>query len=125
MNIIFDDADVIPFDYYKAVRDGLWPYELPFACAAPWTNERIKKQRGCFTVHGSISSPMEELNPEDRLLARVASKNRDFIKKVEIPTHLVPEIRAYFKQKNFGFFEVYPDLSGLSMSLIRQFSLHR
>ena len=112
-NIIFDESDPLPFDYYTTVRDAQsWPYALPLATSAPWTNERVKRQRGCFTIHGSDPRPLEEMN-------------QDFVKKVNIPTHLLSEIRAYFKKKNFGFFEVYPDLNGLSLSLIRQFSLHR
>lgn len=124
-NLIFDDADLIPFDYYTTVRDEVWPYDLPLACAAPWTSERIKRQRGCFTIHGSRSIPMEDMKPPDDVLARISGVNKDLVKRVDIPTHLLPEIRDYFKKKNFGFFEVYPDLPGLSLSLIRQFSLHR
>jgi hypothetical protein len=48
-----------------------------------------------------------------------------FVKRVAIPTHLVREIREYFKQKDLDYFEIYPDLPGLAQSLIRQFRLRR
>lgn len=109
-NVVFDQVDEIPFDYYQSIRNDTWPHSTPLAIAAPWTNERIRRQQGCFTVHG------RDLLPLDTVAPKVA-------KRVDIPTHLVNEIREYFKKKNFGFFDVYPDLPGLAMSLKQKFRL--
>jgi hypothetical protein len=109
-NMIYDDADPLPFDYYTTIRDSSWPVQNPIASAPPWINERIRGQRGCFTIHGSDVRPVEELPGR-------------FVKRVIIPTHLVKQIRDYFKQKNFGYFEIFPDLPGLAESLVRQFRL--
>jgi hypothetical protein len=109
-NMVFDDADQIPFDYYKTVRDSIWPVELPIASAPPWINDRIKRQRGCFTIHGRQPKSLDEFDGR-------------FVKKVEIPTHLVRALRAYFKAKDFDYFELFPDLAGLARSLARRFRL--
>jgi len=109
-NIIFDESDELPFDYYRTVRDKEWPHELPLACAAPWINERVRRQRGCFTIHGKDSRALEMMDGK-------------FARRIDIPTHLVSDIRQYFRQKDFDFFEIYPDLPGLAKTLVRQFRL--
>lgn len=109
-NIIFDESDELEFDYYKAVRDSEWPYAYPVATSAPWVNDRVRRQRGCFTIHGSDPRPLDEMEGK-------------FVKRIAIPTHLVKEIREYFRHKDFDYFEVYPDLPGLARSLVRQFRL--
>lgn len=109
-NIIYDESDHLPFDYYTTVRDTDWPFVYPIASAAPWINERVRRQRGCFTIHGKDIRPMEEMKQK-------------FVKRVAIPTILTTEIRDYFRRKDFNEFEVYPDLPGLAKSLMRQFRL--
>ncbi|MEM9299789.1 MAG: FRG domain-containing protein [Bacteroidota bacterium] len=75
-NIIFDDADEVPFDYYPSIKNKEWPLQLPIATSPPWNNDRIKSQQGCFTVHGKEVLPLENMNG-------------NFVKKVIIPTHLI------------------------------------
>lgn len=111
-NIIYDDADPLPFDYYETIRNSPWSVQYPIATAPPWINERIRRQRGCFTIHGFEEKPIEELEGK-------------FVKRVVIPTHLVKLIRKYFKQKDFGYFEIFPDLPGLAESLVQQFRLRQ
>lgn len=110
-NIVYDSSDTLDFDYYVQIRDGRqWPFALPVAISPPWSNARIKRQKGCFTVHGSDARPIEMFEGK-------------FAKKVEIPTQLVKVIRKYFHQKALDHFELFPDLAGLSESLQRQFRL--
>jgi len=110
-NLIFDKSDPVFYDYYTEIRDnGKVPHELPVAMQPPWVNQRIKRQKGCFTVHGYNPGSLEELN-------------RKFIKAVPIPQHLVKDLIKYLRNKRLDDFELFPDLDGLSRSLKRRFRL--
>ena len=111
-NIIFDKSDPIYYDYYTEIRDNLMvPHELPIAIHPPWINQRIKRQKGCFTVHGHNPGPIESFSGK-------------FVKSVSIPQHLVKDLRKYLRNKRMDDFELFPDLDGLSRSLKRRFRLN-
>jgi hypothetical protein len=110
-NIIFDKADPVDYDYYREIKEhGNVPHEKPIAMQPPWVSRRVRRQKGCFTVHGSITNPIEE-------------QNKKFVKSIAIPQHLVKDLRKYLKNKSFNDFELFPDLDGLSRSLIKRFRL--
>jgi hypothetical protein len=110
-NIIFDKSDPIFYDFYTEIRDKQKvPHELPIAINPPWVNPRIKRQKGCFTVHGSDTKTME-------------SFSGNFVKRVYIPQQLVKELRKYLRNKRMDDFELFPDLDGLSRSLKKRFRL--
>ena len=78
---------------------------------APWVNPRIKRQKGCFTVHGSNTTPLESFKAK-------------FVKRINIPRHLVRQLRKNLRdEKRMNYFELFPDLDGLCRSLKQRFRL--
>lgn len=115
-NIIFDKSDPIHYEYYEEIRKNeKVPHELPIAVQPPWTNPRIIAQRSCFTIHGYNPNPLENLNP----------KNRGFVKKIPIPSHLVKPIQAYLRDRQVRKLGLFQDLESLSDDLVERFALDR
>lgn len=111
-NVIFDRLDKASYDYYSTIKDkGTLPHQLPIAILSPWINQRITRQKGCFTVHGSDTNPIEMFQGR-------------FVQHVKIPQHLVKDLRKYLKNKGMNDFELFPDLDGLSRGLKRRFHLY-
>ena len=79
----------------------------PFSPAAPmamepiFLNDRMRAQRGMFTVHHDKIDPLETAFPA-------------VIKKVILPTDAVPSAIEFLKLSNLNIFSVFPDLEGLS-----------
>jgi len=92
-----------PLDYEQhCLGTDLPPwFERPFAATAAFHNERIQRQRGCFTVHGNDSRPLEIQCPE--CLGRIL---------------LTPEgcknIRMHLERTNITAFSLFPDFEGLA-----------
>jgi len=108
LNIIYDEADRVEFDYFEAVRDDHWPYGLPFSMAPPYSSNRIAQQEGCFTVHGMCADPIER-------------SNKDCVKKIKIPSHLIKVIRSHLRDTGFNSHKLFPDADGLARKLRDQF----
>jgi len=109
-NLVYDNADKLSFDYLETVKEGKWPYTYPVATAPAWFNERIRRQRGCFTIHGSDSRAIEE-------------QEGNLVKKIPVPSHLIKEIRAEFRRQTLDAFELFGDLPSLAVSIKSQFRL--
>lgn len=62
------------------------PYEIPIAFYAPKTNERICRQSGNFTMHGSLIYPLELINPEE---------DSEILIKLIIPEQVSIELEKY------------------------------
>lgn len=106
--VIFDQADELGTDYYEAICNKDWPYELPVAFEAPWKSARVISQRGCFTFHGTSSLSLEETC-------------KSCVKAVPIPPHLVSKLRAHLRDSGVDHFRLFPDLDGLARNLKAQF----
>lgn len=107
--LIFDQADELGIDYYKAVCDKAWPFERPVALEAPWKSARVLAQRGCFTVHGNDPLPLEETS-------------KGCAKAIPIPPQLVRALRADLERSGIDHFRLFPDLDGLARELRDKFS---
>lgn len=109
-NIIFDQDDRIDKDYYEHVINGSWPYELPISMIPPWSNPRIISQRGCFTFHGRNQGGLEDISS-------------NCVIRIDMPPHLVKEVRKFISDSGLNYFSIYPDLPGLTKKLCFQFKL--
>ena len=109
--IVFDKSDAIHYDYYETItKSGNVPHKLPVCMLPPWASPRIRSQRACFTVHGSDPRPIEKL---------VGDRT---VKKICIPEELVSAIEGLI-EVDFNEFRLFPDLDGLSRSLLRRYAL--
>jgi hypothetical protein len=79
----------------------------PFAATAPiaiepiFLNDRMLAQRGMFTVHHDKIDPIEDSFPQA-------------IKKVILPSALVPAAIEFLELSNLNIFSIFPDLAGIS-----------
>jgi hypothetical protein len=104
--VIYDLFDKPPYEYEKALRSDVWPHETPMALAIPWTNERIERQAGYFTVQGQDRTPINEV-----------SIVKSTYKAIVIHNDLVADLRKYLIKQDVHPFKLFPDLEGLSGTL--------
>src|SRR5262249_28595131 len=59
--LIYDCVDELPGQYDELLKkDGQWPFTLPVGFAPIWMHERVFRQKGYFTLHGTSPDPLEE-----------------------------------------------------------------
>ena len=87
---------------------------LPIMIYGSYNSPRIVAQRGGFALFGQGTKPMEEVYNEDKFPDEI-------LKKIEIPSANVPEIRSSLFRKGFTESVVFPDLEGLAKELRRTF----
>ena len=71
------------------------------ACAGDYSVARIRHQRGNFTAHGDLHSPLELFAPET-------------LSKHVLPTDAVDEAREFLELSGVNEFQIFPDLDGLA-----------
>ena len=109
--IIYDDADRLPYSYRQVMSNGQGvPHRLPIAAQPTWISERVERQHGCFTIHGTCQEPLEKLK---------AGR----LKKVTIPSNLVKLVRQYLRDRRIDWFTLFGDLDHLAIRIIDRFSL--
>ena len=64
-------------------------------------NTRIHAQKGAFTIHKNLETPLEKLFP-------------DYVKKIVIEPELFVSIRQFFRLTGISEFSLFPDLDGLA-----------
>jgi hypothetical protein len=90
----------------------------PFSATAPiaiepiFINDRMLAQRGMFTVHHDKIDPIENAFPMA-------------IKKVILPSDVIPAAIEFLELSNLNIFSVFPDLAGLSGYLASTSGLKR
>jgi hypothetical protein len=97
----------VPQDESKFSYTKIYWEHSPFAAPAPiaiepiFINERMLAQRGMFTVHHDKIDPIEDVFPTA-------------IKKVVLPSAVIPAAMEFLELSNLNIFTVFPDLAGLS-----------
>jgi len=93
------------FAHHLGKEYGTFPH--PVVCTlADASNERLRAQRGVFTLHRDLSTPLEEMFPL-------------CVQKVVIPNYLFPEARQFLALAGIDEASLFPDLSTLATFLIR------
>lgn len=104
-------TDAIAKKYLKAPYTTIRLPAKPIAVVPPFNSPRITVQRGCFTVHGSKRSPLD-----DQFHGHLA--------KIIIPKAQIIEMRRQLRSLGVSEFTLFPDLDGLSRD-IRAFEIER
>ena len=97
-----EDAD---HDYYdRFIKQGNWPYQLPFPYRSPKLNPRIRAQRGFFTVHGSDHRPLDSIH-------------RRYLRQIRLPEAAYADAKAFLDHSGIDSLSMFPDHEGFARRL--------
>jgi hypothetical protein len=83
------------------VSGGKWAWDGPVAIYPIQINERVRAQRGWFTIHGNDRRPLEEQFPK-------------LVIKLVLDAPCVTEGHSFLQMSGFNRFSIYPDLENLA-----------
>jgi len=96
-------------DYYdRFVRLRNWKYKYPMPFNSPTPNERIRVQRGFFTVHGNDTSSLDKTC-------------RRHIRQVLLPKTAISEARRFLKLAGVDYDFLFPDYEGWQKRVERDY----
>lgn len=109
-NLVLDPAH----DYYHLfLRDRSWPYDIAIPTYPPAPIERIRSQRGSFTVFGNIKEALEIQLPAER----------NVLKKVVVTPQAAIFCLDYLARiQGLSQFEIFRDLDSLGRELSERFA---
>ena len=81
--------------------------EKPLAIRPPQQSERLRAQKGVFTVHGTIESGFEETAG-------------DCFRKIILPSEAKQEAKDFLKWANLDEYTIYPDIVGMAHHIKRK-----
>ena len=101
------------WDYSELLTtDEEWAWDRPVAIYPQHRNRRLAGQRGLFTIHGTMTQPLEKLS-------------KRFAQQVEIPADAVPAIHEMLAITGMDDYLLFPDSDGLARALSLKYSLGR
>jgi len=96
----FDDGDY-PDLGDILMSEGDWPWDTACAIYPIQINERVRAQRGWFTIHGNNRAPLEQQVPS-------------LVGRLDIAPSAVSEIMELLNTAGLNRFSIYPDLENLA-----------
>jgi hypothetical protein len=109
--LILDVSDPL-IDYQKHFcfyTEGQEPlFENPIVITPLQKHPRLLAQCSLFTVHGTNLKPLEDIY------------DGDILKKIEIPSSLIPAAKRFLKLTNMNEYSLFPDLDGLCRKIMRE-----
>ena len=99
----FPDAYTKFFTDSRTTQFGNFPWDV-VAVAGSSTSERMRSQRGMFTLHKALDTPLEQLFP-------------DAVEKIEIPSAEYDDARRFVQLAGVNEYALFPDLDGLGRYL--------
>lgn len=108
----------VPKDEGRFSYTAIYWRRSPFAASAPiaiepiFINDRMLAQRGMFTVHHDSIEPLEKKFPTA-------------IKKVMLPSEVIPAAMEFLNLSNINMYSVFPDLAGIARYLADYTGLKR
>jgi hypothetical protein len=94
------------FDYRKLfVNCTVPPFKNPVAILPMKSHPRLVAQNSFFTVHGTNTSPLNEIY------------SGDVVKRFDIPPEIIPEARKFLHLTNMNEYSLFPDLDGLGRKM--------
>ncbi|WP_219702748.1 FRG domain-containing protein [Marinomonas lutimaris] len=96
------------FDYKTIYWDNR-PIKLekPIAIRPPHQSDRLRAQKGVFTVHGAIEGSFEELA-------------QDCFRKIILSSDAKEEAKDFLKWANLDEYTIYPDIVGMAQHIKRK-----
>jgi hypothetical protein len=96
------------YDYFIASEHEFGPDVV--ALSPPADHPRVFHQRGCFTLHREVETPLEDLHP-------------DVVTKIVIPASARGDAGMFLRSVGISEFSLFPDLDGLARELKRKFGM--
>jgi len=94
------------WDYGELLEaTGPWEHDGPVAMSPLQISERMRAQRGWFTLAGNKRKPLEKLYPE-------------VVFRIDIAEELIPQARDFLAMAGIRPYSVYPDLDHLGLELV-------
>jgi FRG domain len=94
-------------DYYESFIGGAqlkWPFESPMPYRPPKISNRIRAQRGFFTVHGADPRPIDAIF-------------RESVRQVRIPRDAICFARQFLQLAGIDSLALFPDFEGFNRML--------
>lgn len=103
------------YSYYDAfivnnLKENQSVFDFPKALYPIKSNERIRAQKGVFTIHGNQRECISKLAPK-------------CVKKFTIPESAIPSALNFLKQFSVTHFSMFPDFEGLKKQLQEEYYL--
>jgi FRG domain-containing protein len=110
---IWNLARAAEYDYYvRILRDRNWPFDEPIPTYPPTSIERVRSQRGYFTVFGNSKEPLD----------RQATDGITCLRRIVIdPEVAIFSLDYLARVQGLSPFEVYRDLDSLGRELSERF----
>lgn len=107
-----EDVIHLPEDKKFDYRQMYWEHnpvkiEKPIAIRPPQQSERLRAQKGVFTVHGTIDSGFE-------------SSAVNCFKKISLSHDAKEEAKLFLKWANLDEYTIYPDIVGMAQHIKRK-----
>jgi hypothetical protein len=99
----YPDAYTKFFTDSRTTEFGRFPWDV-VAVAGSSTSERMRSQRGMFTLHKELEAPLEQLFPAA-------------VQKIEIPSAEYEDARRFVQLAGVNEYALFPDLDGLGRYL--------
>lgn len=97
------DSDYDFWDFGELLTaTGDWGWKGPVAIYPTQINDRVRAQRGWFTIHGEDRSPLDRQYPE-------------LLVKLRLKAGCASEIRELLRIAGLNRFSIYPDLENLAL----------
>jgi len=122
-SVIFDQVDKLPdgaYEHFIQERTGssdtsahvntggTWPPEFPVASSPIWCHQRVLRQNGVFTIHGTDEKALDE-------------QGQDLVRQIMIPEEVHDSLRRLLREAGVDHFSMFPDLDGLARALRKRY----
>lgn len=95
------------YDYGDLVDQDLFHWTSPVAIYPIQRSNRVRAQRGWFTIHGTDMRPLEQQAPE-------------VVAQVMVPKGAIPHALRFLEQSGINEYTIYCDLDHLASELLRK-----
>lgn len=101
-------AELPQYDMCFVERKRSWPYAYPIPFRARRASDRMRAQRGFFTIHGNDHKPLDDLTT-------------DVSRQVRIPKDVIASVFEYLEHAGIDEIAMFPDSQGFAKYVARKY----
>jgi hypothetical protein len=95
--------------FVRLKNKDIWQFQKPVFVQIPWTNDRVRNQKGFFTIH-TVIEPMEDCCKE-------------YVRCVPIKKAAIPGIKRFLEYAGINEDVIFPDLDGFGRFLKNRYDI--